>query len=75
MEQCDRHFDHKERTLLYCWRKEKLSLREIGRRIQRSHTSVSRELRRKRCCGKEYFPGGAQLLAAARLRRRAKRDR
>ena len=75
MEQCYRHFDHKERTLMYWWRKEKLSLREIGRRLRRSHTSVSRELRRNRWCGKEYFPRGAQILATTRLQCRAKRDR
>ncbi len=70
-----KHFDHKERTLIYWWRKEKLSLREIGRRLRRSHTSVSRELQRNRWRHQGYFPRGAQLLAAARLRRRAKRDR
>ena len=75
MEQCDRHFDHKERTLMYWWRKENLSLREIARRLRRSHTSVSRELQRNRWHGKPYFPRGAQFLASSRLRRRAKRDR
>jgi IS30 family transposase len=75
MEPCYRHFDHKERTLIYWWRKEKLSLREIGRRLRRSHTSISRELRRNRWCRNEYFPRGAQILATTRLQRRAKRDR
>jgi len=75
MEQCYRHFDHKERTLIYWWRKEQLSLREIGRRLRRSHTSISRELRRNRWYGKLYFPRGAQILAVSRLQRRAKRDR
>jgi len=75
MEQCYKHFDHKERTLIYWWRKETLSLREIARRLRRSHTSVSRELRRNRWCRKEYFSRGAQILAADRLQYRAKRDR
>ncbi len=75
MEQRYRHFDHKERTLIYWWWKEKRSLREIGRRLRRSHTSVSRELRRKRWGSQGYFPRGAQILAASRLQRRAKRDR
>jgi len=75
MEQCYRHFDHKERTLIYWWRKEELSLREIGRRLRRSHTSVSRELRRNRWCGKPYFPRRAQMLATYRVQRRAKRER
>jgi len=70
-----RHLDHKERTLIYWWRKEQLSLREMGRRLRRSHTSISRELKRNRWCGKEYFPRGAQILAASRLQCRAKRDR
>ena len=63
MEQCYRHFDHKARTLIYWWRKEPLSLREIGRRLRRRHTSVSRELRRNRGCGKPYCPRGAQILS------------
>jgi IS30 family transposase len=70
-----RHLDHKERTLIYWWRKEQLSLREMGRRLRRSHTSISRELKRNRWCGKEYFPRGAQILAADRLQYRAKRER
>ncbi len=75
MEQCYRHFDHKERTLIYWWRKEQLSLREIARRLRRSHASISRELRRNRWCGQQYFPREAQILSASRIRRRAQRDR
>lgn len=37
-----------ERELLYGWRKENVSLREIGRRLGRDHTSLSDELRRNR---------------------------
>jgi IS30 family transposase len=69
------HFDHKERTLIYWWQKEHLSLRDMGRRLRRSHTSISRELKRNRWCGKEYFPRGAQLLASYRLEARARRER
>ncbi len=75
MDKCYRHFDHKERTLMYWWRKENLSLREIARRLRRSHTSISRELRRNRWCGQSYFPRGAQILAVSRVQRRAERDR
>ena len=71
----DRHLDHKERTLIYWWRKERLRLREIGRRLRRSHPSISRELRRNRWCGNPYFPRGAQLLSTDRVQRRAKRER
>ena len=70
-----KHLDHKERTLIYWWQKEKLTLREIGRRLRRSHTSISRELRRNGWSRKPYFPRGAQRLADSRLRRRAKRER
>ena len=69
------HFDHKERTLIYWWQKEPLTLREMGRRLRRSHTSISRELRRNQWCGKPYFPRGAQYLAEARLQDRASRER
>ena len=70
-----KHFDHKERTLIYWWRKEKLTLRDMAQRLRRSHTNISRELKRNRWCGKEYFPRGAQMLANYRLHRRAKRER
>ncbi|GJL66591.1 MAG: hypothetical protein NPIRA05_15620 [Nitrospirales bacterium] len=50
----DSHFDHKERTLIYWGRKEDLSFREMGRRLRRSHTSISRELKRNRWCGQAY---------------------
>ncbi len=71
------HLDHQERTLIYRWRKERLSLREMARRLRRSHSSISRELRRNRWCGQLYFPRGAQILSVyrLRLRRRAKRER
>lgn len=51
MEKRYRHFDHKERTLIYWWQKEYLSLREIGRHLRCSHTSISRELQRNLWCG------------------------
>lgn len=75
MAQGYKHFDHKERTLIYWWRKEKLTLRAMAHRLRRSHTSISRELKRNRWCGKEYFPRGAQLLAGWRLEARARRER
>ena len=69
------HLDLKERTLIYWWRKEHLSRREIARRLQRSHASISRELRRNRWCGRHYYPRGAQMLYDDRVHRRAKRYR
>ena len=69
------HLDQKERTLIYWWRKEQVSLREVARRLRRSHASISRELRRNLWCGQHYYPRGAQLIYAERLQQRAKRDR
>lgn len=70
-----RHLDLTERTLIAGWRNEALSLREIARRLQRSHASISRELRRNLWGGGPYWPPGAQLLARARLSNRAYRER
>lgn len=41
MAQRYQHFNLKERTLIYWWRKEDLSLREMARRLRRSHASIS----------------------------------
>jgi len=38
------HCAHKERTLIYWWQKENLSRRAIAQRVQRSPSSISREL-------------------------------
>jgi len=71
-----------ERELLYGWRKEKVSLREIGRRLGRDHTSLSDELKiNKTGKGKrsheyfkqEYLPGLAHEKATKRsLKQRQK---
>src|SRR3989344_1719018 len=71
-----------DRELLYGWRKEKVSLREIGRRLGRDHTSLSDELKiNKTGKGKrsheyfsqEYLPGLAQEKAEKRaLKQRQK---
>ena len=70
-----RHFEHQERTLIYWWRKEQVNLREIGRRLKRSHGSISRELRRTLWCDRHYYPRGAQLIYDNRVQSRAKRYR
>ncbi len=70
-----KHFNYAERALIYWWRKEHLSLREMGRRLQRSHGSISRELRRNLWCGQPYFPRGAQQLYDYRLQDRTTRPR
>lgn len=68
--------------MLFGWRKEKISLREIGRRLGRDHTSLSDELKiNKTGKGKnsheyfsqEYLPGLAQEKALKRaLKHRTK---
>ncbi len=69
------HLEPKERTLIYWWLKEGLSLREIGRRLKRSHTTISRELRRNQWFTNGWFPRGAQVLYQRRLAHRASRYR
>lgn len=71
-----------ERELLYGWRKEKVSLREIGRRLGRDHTSLSDELRhnlvgqgrrKHEYFNQEYMPGLAHEKASKRaLKQRQK---
>lgn len=69
------HLEMKERTLIYWWLKEGLSIREIGRRLKRSHTTISRELRRNQWFTSGWFPRGAQVLYQRRLAHRASRYR
>jgi IS30 family transposase len=69
------HIDKRERTLIKDWYNQGLSLREIGRRLCRSHTSISRELRRNLWCGKHYYIRSAQEFYEYRLKERAKRFR
>ncbi|MGP0594294.1 helix-turn-helix domain-containing protein [Nitrospira sp. T9] len=75
MNQRYKHFDQKEPTFIYLWRKKHLSLSEMGRRLLRRHTSIRRELRRNLWCGQHDYPRGAQLMAESRFHQRAKRDR
>ncbi len=62
-----------EREQLYRMQKEGMSLRSIAKKLKRSHTSLSRELRRNIKYGNEYFgntylPCKAQKLAEKRTR-------
>jgi len=76
MGQCYSHLNHSERTLIYWWRKNNLSIREIGRRLKRDHSTISRELQRNLWFrNPDYFPRGAQQLYEWRLKRRARRYR
>ncbi|NCO73641.1 MAG: IS30 family transposase [Shewanella vesiculosa] len=62
-----------EREKLYAFRSQGLSLREIGRKLGRDHTSLSDELRNNAPYGAEYIPCKAQKKADKRaLRQRLK---
>lgn len=50
-----KHFSLEERERIFAFKQEGLSLREIAKRLGRSHTSLSRELRRNIKYGNEYF--------------------
>ena len=58
-----------EREKLYALKEQGLSLREIGRRLNRYHTSLSDELRNNAPYGAEYIPCRAQRLSDKRTRR------
>lgn len=55
-----------ERERMYGMREQGMSLREIGKRLGRSHTSLSRELKRNAKYGREYIPCKAQIQAEKR---------
>jgi len=69
------HLDKRERTLIKDWHGQGLSLREIGRRLHRDHTTIGRELKRNLWCGKHYYITGAEQLYAWRMQGRAQRYR
>ena len=54
------HLTLEEREKLFGWRAKGIPLREIGRKLGRSHTSLSRELRRNTKYGRRYLPCHAQ---------------
>ena len=55
-----------ERKLLSWWRQEDFSIRECARRLNRHHTTISRELRRNRLDRETYEPLYAQEKAEIR---------
>lgn len=52
-----------EREKLFGWKIEGLSFREIGRRLGRKHTTISREWHNRAKYGKQYLPCKAQTQA------------
>ena len=70
------HLSVFERGRIFEWRHyERLPIREIGRRLSRSHSTISRELTRNtlRQYSPIYYPKVAQSLAERRLQRRTTR--
>ncbi len=57
------HLSLYERELLALWKAKGVSFREIGKRLNRSHTTLSREWRNKAKYGKPYIPCKAQEKA------------
>ena len=57
-----------ERFVIYHLRGEQLSVREIARRLNRHHSTISRELKRNGtgCLGEVYWPMAAQECAQQR---------
>lgn len=64
-----KHLSLEEREKLYAFEQSGLSLREIARRLKRSQSSLSRELKRNAKYGKPYIPCRAQRLADRRAAR------
>lgn len=60
------HLSLEEREKTYAWRLQGVSLREIGRRLKRPHTTLSRELKRNKRPGNEYIPCRAHEKAIKR---------
>ena len=59
----------KERMLIFGWRVEGFSIRDIARRLGRSPSTVSRELRRNGITSTCYNPYIAHMRAGKRLKR------
>lgn len=64
-----RYLSHLDRVTIADLRKEGLGVREIARKLNRSHSSISRELRRNHSAEGAYRPEAAQLKAVARRAR------
>ena len=70
------HITHFERGRIFIWyHYQKTSIREIARRLNRSHSTISRELRRNKshCYIPTWYPNIADLAARIRLSKRAQR--
>lgn len=75
-----KHLSLSERELMYGWQKEGVSIREIARRLGRSHSSLLRELKRNRVGkgkkAREYFNQPYMpVLADEKAQKRALKQR
>ena len=61
-----KHLSLEEWEKLFAFKSQGLSLREIGRRLKRSQSSLTRELKRNAKYGAEYIPCRAQRLSDKR---------
>ena len=66
-----KHINLEEREKFFLWKNQGVSLREIGRRLGRSHSTFSREPKRNAKYGKPYLP----CLADRKAKKRALRQR
>lgn len=74
MKRAFKHLSLEEREKYFAWKEVGLSLRDIGRRLGRSHSTFSREPKRNAKYGKLYIPCLAQKQAdrvGERQRRKA----
>lgn len=71
------HLDLSGRRCIYFWRHyDKLSIREMARRPDRSHSTISREIKRNSGCWcDQYYHNPADWLAKRRLKKRSRRAR
>jgi IS30 family transposase len=70
------HLSRHERQLMFTWyHYDKLSQREVARRLKRSHSTISRELKRNIQTNyvPTWYPHPAQATYELRIRRRAQR--
>lgn len=56
-----KHLSLEEREKLYALNCQGLSLREIGKRLKRSDTTLGREFKRNAKYGAEYIPKGVSI--------------
>ena len=61
-----KHLSLEEREKFFAWREQGVSLREIGRRLGRSHTTFVREPKRNAKYGRRYIPCKAHEKAVKR---------